>query len=953
MTTSYCMFEHEVGRKDWALKSLGGEILDAQIMHGWNENDQKNSKNSNTNIMFTISEKILAATNRKSGTNLWRKEISQDHGPTQLQTFRNYVMIFDQRNIQVFRANNGKLILSINEQDDIDYAQVFVSKTSKKSNSEDESTATVIATLSNGDTVVYKNAKEQARFSHKYEIMGSDSTTLYGLTYSNGKFIIHTIDILSGEAKQTNQVSLKASGDVSYKSNSEGFYILTAVNDEIKSVEKIAYDGTKTSLKVQKGLKSSDVTINENSLLASKGKTSSLGKFMHLSNIIESKFTFESTENSLEVFEDGMTPFTINTISFKNNGNVKSVFELEENHYLIQMADYTLNYIENFSQKWGRHEGIANIEKFKFIDINEDPQTKSEIISYMHNLESMDDNLFNLPMKIMTRYIHHLEQLKNLVLRTEPIASKEVDADKYGFKKILLGLTKTHDTLLALQSNTGELKWDLHLSKIIKDATILSEEDDFIEQSDFHLIEKENEKDEVIAILSSKSGNSMYLVLDPFTGIIKEAKVNMNKKITNSFKLQLDSLHQIVLMIDSNKVVTSYPKDRPLSADIDSTNSTSINSFSKNISFHEFTQENNKLELVGYNFNTKNCPESAESCLSMTWRIPFHGQKLLTYADNDVHPQQATNLNGAILYKYLEPSLFALAMTTQHSSNDLYIYLIEGSTGRVVHQFYERNVLLTRPVNLILDENSLIISFQRMGKLGEGTQQFQSISFYEQDIKFSARDVIVDYITGKNSSKLYGEMPIVVQNAYTFQYSVKSIGITRTVQGITGKNLLLVMENDQVYALDKFDTDTTKYLRKLSKMARERHEKQQKEAFDHSITDSLDMDDEEELDEQGEAKIIDSYLRFNPLAIISHRHELIGLEKVETAPSRLESTSLTVTYGIDIFYTLVAPEKQFDILSEDFRKDYLILTIIGLVVISRLVGWYFNRNKHIAKMHQE
>lgn len=359
--------------------------------------------------------------------------------------------------------------------------------------------------------------------------------------------------------------------------------------------------------------------------------------------------------------------------------------------------------------------------------------------------------------------------------------------------------------------------------------------------------------------------------------------------------------------------------------------------------------------IKGYSFNLKSCSSSDSNCMTEIWTIPFENQKLIAHSSNHIHAHKGINLNGAILFKYLEPTLFALATAPTNGNNEMFIYIIEGSTGRVVHQSYERNVLLNKPITLMLDENSLIASFQRIGKLGEGVQQFQSISFYEQDIKFSARDIIVDYITGKNMTQIYGEMPIVVQNAYIFQQPVKSFGVTNTAQGITGKNLLLVLENDQIYSLRKFDSDTAMYLRKLSKLAKERHENQQKEAFDHSIIDSLDLDMEDQMvDEEGQVvQMIDSFLPFNPQLIITHKHELIGLEKVISAPSRLESTSLTLSYGLDIFYTTVAPEKQFDILDEDFRKDYLIMTILGLIVMSKVFDWYFTKKKLTAKIHTE
>ncbi|CAG8433616.1 1193_t:CDS:10 [Ambispora gerdemannii] len=46
----------------------------------------------------------------------------------------------------------------------------------------------------------------------------------------------------------------------------------------------------------------------------------------------------------------------------------------------------------------------------------------------------------------------------------------------------------------------------------------------------------------------------------------------------------------------------------------------------------------------------------------------------------------------------------------------------------------------------------------------------------------------------------------------------------------------------------------------------------------------------------------------------------------------VKSTSLVLAYGLDIFFTRVAPSKTFDVLNEDFSKSTLLVTIFGLVL---------------------
>lgn len=51
---------------------------------------------------------------------------------------------------------------------------------------------------------------------------------------------------------------------------------------------------------------------------------------------------------------------------------------------------------------------------------------------------------------------------------------------------------------------------------------------------------------------------------------------------------------------------------------------------------------------------------------------------------------------------------------------------------------------------------------------------------------------------------------------------------------------------------------------------------------------------------------------------LSHRHQVVGMRGVASAPTLLESTSAVFAWGTDLFYTRTFPSRQFDGLSDDF-----------------------------------
>lgn len=69
------------------------------------------------------------------------------------------------------------------------------------------------------------------------------------------------------------------------------------------------------------------------------------------------------------------------------------------------------------------------------------------------------------------------------------------------------------------------------------------------------------------------------------------------------------------------------------------------------------------------------------------------------------------------------------------------------------------------------------------------------------------------------------------------------------------------------------------------------------------------------------------------------------MESIITAPALLESTSLVFVYGLDTFFTYRAPSRQFDVLSEEFNKSQLLLTIVGLVVAIMMTGPMVRRKR--------
>lgn len=120
----------------------------------------------------------------------------------------------------------------------------------------------------------------------------------------------------------------------------------------------------------------------------------------------------------------------------------------------------------------------------------------------------------------------------------------------------------------------------------------------------------------------------------------------------------------MIVVVDSRKNTITYPRDT-----IDDAH---------NIFYYDIEDSDDGSKIKGYFYDAKSCTnkDDTQSCLSVSWVInqgklcgSSSGQKLVAHSakhspeKSHFTIQKMANLNGAILFKYLESSLFAIATT--------------------------------------------------------------------------------------------------------------------------------------------------------------------------------------------------------------------------------------------------------------------------------------------------
>ncbi|KAJ4908527.1 ER membrane protein complex subunit 1 protein [Raphanus sativus] len=78
---------------------------------------------------------------------------------------------------------------------------------------------------------------------------------------------------------------------------------------------------------------------------------------------------------------------------------------------------------------------------------------------------------------------------------------------------------------------------------------------------------------------------------------------------------------------------------------------------------------------------------------------------------------------------------------------------------------------------------------------------------------------------------------------------------------------------------------------------------------------------------------------------VTHALKVEGLRGIVTAPAKIESTTRVFAYGVDLFYTRLAPSKTYDSLTDDFSYALLLITIVALVAAIYII-WLLQRRRN-------
>ncbi len=290
--------------------------------------------------------------------------------------------------------------------------------------------------------------------------------------------------------------------------------------------------------------------------------------------------------------------------------------------------------------------------------------------------------------------------------------------------------------------------------------------------------------------------------------------------------------------------------------------------------------------------------------ISKTWTFTPPNAKVVDITARPAHDPVASigKVLGdrSVLYKYLTPNL---ALLTAMSSSTFTIYLIDAVTGSILYTSSHQGLLPSSAISTVFSENWFAYTFTSSDPATKAiTSQLIVSELYESSVP-NDRGALSSQTNYSSFGPDATTRPHVVSAAFVLTEPISNLTVTQTAQGITNRQVLAYLPHSHAIA-----------------------------SIPRHILDARRPVDRDPTAAEAEEGLFryDPSLPLNPQQFLSHSREVLGINRIMTSPTLLESTSMVFAFGHDIFGTQVAPSQTFDVLGKSFKKVQLIGTVVAL-----------------------
>lgn len=547
---------------------------------------------------------------------------------------------------------------------------------------------------------------------------------------------------------------------------------------------------------------------------------------------------------------------------------------------LLSTDDYAVVFAHSSGKIiWVREEALSQIINVELLDL---PASDIEV-AIEKEFDSKETGCVGM---FVRRIASQLLQLQSLLLTVlglrEPTSNAEGRADlvrdQFGLHKMIVAITSV-GKIFGIDNLSGEVIWQVLLNDVT--PYVMSGKPHvplFVQRTTRHF-----PYPAMCALLykHTLTNKGVLYVFNPINGHqLDGSPVRLGYHVIQTSLLHTvneDFIKGIILMDDKIQLHV-YPESAKPTA------------YQVCQSTYMFTADPDIGLLTGYTLSFST-PE--ELIAVPVWEVKLNKQITAIVGKSPlekVHSPGRVLGDRSVLYKYINPNLVAVITQVEDPihKNILSIYLIDVVNGGIVFSVVHKRA--TEPVHIVHSENWVVYSYfnDKSRRTEVGTLELYEGAIQSNTTAFSSISSPIQ--------------PKVERQSYILPAGVEAMRETITEKGITSKHLLVALNSGGILEIPWMFLDPRR-----------------------PLTASA------ELREEG----VIPYMPELPIpaeAVINYNQTMLRVRGIHTVPSGLESTCLVFVYGLDLFYTRVAPSKTFDVLKEDFDHSLITAVLIGLTV---------------------
>jgi outer membrane protein assembly factor BamB len=933
------LYEDQVGKFDWRARHIG---CPNKIQLG-------RTKNGNDYLIASSKRNALASINVNSGDIEWRQinEIDAEKYPI----FVTHELTEKTQAYVATLINNGEHIRVFNQENGILKWQHRINIQAKKFNRL-LLTDKLVILLSDSTVTGYSASRGLQRFTTTLPV---DSLTFLDIakvddnsaiiTAVSGTVIkLFTLDFTGGAASGFSQVLLKSVAKKCVLSEKalaclDAAGSISVIDVTLKSpiVSELSLAGYSdvyglSNIKEDAG---HFVVLSASNLIVYKLESHKPIEILKtsFSRVFDGALNVESRSKIFAVYFDLQR-----IIKFYDLSNGKEMFsrKLEPlqqapieriavlpTHELIQLVTvrkdcrmdlYEINLNEEkVNLEWSRFEGLATISSVEMVDLPlSESQTRIEtefsakdlniVKAFFVRITTQIEEIRRSILGFVDRFIASGELLKRsdvsitIVIKylfgddtalrqmqkprpgSASVSDLALERDYFNLRKVIVASTLS-GSLYGINNEDGSILWTLYVGDdVMPLKTQLGDNKMplFIQRGTAYY---QYSSQAVVAFGLKNSQRARLIVFNPITG-----------ELVNTF--DRDGIKRIELLpfVDSEMLHPLFTIDSKSKNEIFPAANDVI--FQHPVSIFSFDIDSGKIWGDYLDLNTLKLTSLWKAKLNFTPKEKFvfvAGKP----SNQKTHSQGKVLGDRAVLYKYVNPNLVA-ALSFDSETSVLSVYMIDAFTGQILHT--ARHSKVRPPFHAVHCENFLVYTLwndkNRRTELGvielfEGLDQTNAERF--------------------NSLSTTKRPLEVISKSFIFSQGVSAIQASDTEQGLSTRSLIIAMPFGGILEISRRFVDARRPLEMTADLREE---------------------------------MIVPYMPELPVAteeLINYNQSVSHIHGIKTAPSGLESTSLTFAYGMDLFYTRVTPSGTFDILKDDFDYVFISFVMISLIVMSFVV----------------